>query len=146
WGLFLGSGGALEGRGPSAPGGAPPRGSRHSHRQRKQRHDTQSPPCHLPIPCLFLPRSGAPWIESRQGYSSARPVFSIAGYRRRSTNMSEQVPYANYQYEIYLRGLGGQRPARPLDWRRLERDAYRLLAEGPRGYIAGGAGLGEAVR
>ena len=42
--------------------------------------------------------------------------------------MSEQVPYANYQYEIYLRGLGGQRPARSLDWRRLERDAYRLLA------------------
>ncbi|MGA2163274.1 MAG: lactate 2-monooxygenase [Solirubrobacteraceae bacterium] len=60
--------------------------------------------------------------------------------------MSEQVPYANYQYEIYLRGLGGQRPARPLDWRRLERDAYRLLAEGPRGYIAGGAGRGKTIR
>jgi lactate 2-monooxygenase len=60
--------------------------------------------------------------------------------------MSEQVPYANYQYEIYLRGLGGQRPARPLDWRRLERDAYRLLADGPRGYIAGGAGRGKTIR
>jgi lactate 2-monooxygenase len=60
--------------------------------------------------------------------------------------MSEQVPYANYQYEIYLRGMGGQRPARPLDWRALERDAYHLLAEGPRGYIAGGAGLGETMR
>ena len=60
--------------------------------------------------------------------------------------MSEQVPYANYQYEIYLRGLGGQRPARPLDWRALERDAHHLLAEGPRGYIAGGAGLGETMR
>jgi lactate 2-monooxygenase len=60
--------------------------------------------------------------------------------------MSEQVPYANYQYEIYLRGLGGQRPARPLNWRSLERDAYRLLAEGPRGYIAGGAGRGKTMR
>jgi lactate 2-monooxygenase len=60
--------------------------------------------------------------------------------------MSVQVPYANYQYEIYLRGLGGQRPARPLDWRRLERDAYRLLADGPRGYIAGGAGRGKTMR
>ncbi len=60
--------------------------------------------------------------------------------------MSEQVPFANYQYEIYLRGMGGQRPARPLDWRALERDAYHLLAEGPRGYIAGGAGLGETMR
>ncbi|HEY2767808.1 MAG TPA: lactate 2-monooxygenase [Solirubrobacteraceae bacterium] len=60
--------------------------------------------------------------------------------------MSEQVPFANYQYEIYLRGMGGQRPARPLDWRALERDAYQLLAEGPRGYISGGAGLGETMR
>jgi isopentenyl diphosphate isomerase/L-lactate dehydrogenase-like FMN-dependent dehydrogenase len=60
--------------------------------------------------------------------------------------MSEQIPYANYQYEIYLRGLGGQRPARTLDWRALERDAYNLLAEGPRGYIQGGAGLGETMR
>jgi lactate 2-monooxygenase len=60
--------------------------------------------------------------------------------------MSVQVPYANYQYEVYLRGLGGQRPARPLDWRRLERDAYRLLADGPRGYIAGGAGRGKTMR
>jgi isopentenyl diphosphate isomerase/L-lactate dehydrogenase-like FMN-dependent dehydrogenase len=60
--------------------------------------------------------------------------------------MSEQVPYGNYQYEIYLRGMGGQRPARPLDWRTLERDAYHLLADGPRGYIAGGAGLGETMR
>lgn len=60
--------------------------------------------------------------------------------------MSEQVPFANYQYEIYLRGLGGRRPARPLDWRALERDAYRLLADGPRGYIKGGAGRGKTMR
>src|SRR6202167_3851832 len=60
--------------------------------------------------------------------------------------MSEQVPFANYQYEIYLRGMAGQRPARPLDWRSLEHDAYHLLADGPRGYIAGGAGLGETIR
>jgi lactate 2-monooxygenase len=60
--------------------------------------------------------------------------------------MSEQVPFASYQYEIYLRGMAGQRPARTLDWRQLERDAYRLLPAGPRGYIAGGAGLGETLR
>jgi lactate 2-monooxygenase len=60
--------------------------------------------------------------------------------------MSEQVPYANYQYEIYLRGMGGRRPARTLDWQALERDAYNLLADGPRGYIRGGAGLGETMR
>jgi isopentenyl diphosphate isomerase/L-lactate dehydrogenase-like FMN-dependent dehydrogenase len=60
--------------------------------------------------------------------------------------MSDAVPYANYQYEIYLRGMAGQRPARTLDWRALERDALNLLQRGPRGYIAGGAGLGETMR
>ncbi|HEY3960109.1 MAG TPA: alpha-hydroxy-acid oxidizing protein [Solirubrobacteraceae bacterium] len=60
--------------------------------------------------------------------------------------MSETVPYANYQYEIYLRGMAGKRPARSLDWRQLEHDALNLLQRGPRGYIAGGAGLGETMR
>ncbi len=60
--------------------------------------------------------------------------------------MSDAIPYANYQYEIYLRGMAGQRPARSLDWRQLEQDAMHLLQRGPRGYIAGGAGLGETMR
>jgi lactate 2-monooxygenase len=60
--------------------------------------------------------------------------------------MTDAVPFANYQYEIYLRGTTGQRPARTLDWRRLERDAMNLLRQGPRGYIEGGAGLGETMR
>jgi isopentenyl diphosphate isomerase/L-lactate dehydrogenase-like FMN-dependent dehydrogenase len=60
--------------------------------------------------------------------------------------MSDAVPYANYQYEIYLRGLGGERPARTLDWRALEQDALARLSRGPRGYIAGGAGLRETMR
>jgi lactate 2-monooxygenase len=60
--------------------------------------------------------------------------------------MTDAVPFANYQYEIYLRGMTGQRPARTLDWRKLERDAMNLLRQGPRGYIEGGAGLGETMR
>ncbi|HEV3070801.1 MAG TPA: lactate 2-monooxygenase [Solirubrobacteraceae bacterium] len=60
--------------------------------------------------------------------------------------MSDAIPYANYQYEIYLRGMANQRPARTLDWRQLEQDAYNLLRRGPHGYIAGGAGLGETMR
>ncbi len=59
---------------------------------------------------------------------------------------SDGVPYANYQYEIYLRGMAGKRPARSLDWRQLEHDALNLLRRGPRGYIEGGAGLGETMR
>jgi isopentenyl diphosphate isomerase/L-lactate dehydrogenase-like FMN-dependent dehydrogenase len=60
--------------------------------------------------------------------------------------MGDAIPYANYQYELYLRGMAGQRPARTLDWRQLEQDAMNLLQRGPRGYIAGGAGLGETMR
>jgi lactate 2-monooxygenase len=60
--------------------------------------------------------------------------------------MTDAVPFANYQYEIYLHGMTGQRPARTLDWRKLERDAMNLLRQGPRGYIEGGAGLGETMR
>jgi lactate 2-monooxygenase len=60
--------------------------------------------------------------------------------------MTDAVPFANYQYEIYLRGMTGQRPARTLDWRKLERDAMNLLRQGPRGYIEGGAGLGQTMR
>jgi len=60
--------------------------------------------------------------------------------------MTDEIPFANYQYEIYLRGMTGQRPKRTLDWRKLERDAMNLLQRGPRGYIEGGAGLGETMR
>jgi lactate 2-monooxygenase len=58
-----------------------------------------------------------------------------------------QPPYSNYEHEIYVAGmLGGRKPARPVDWRELERDAYAMLSRGPRGYIQGGAGRGHTIR
>lgn len=61
--------------------------------------------------------------------------------------MPVQPPFSNYEHELYVAGmLGGRKPARPLDWRELERDAYAMLPRGPRGYIQGGAGLGETIR
>lgn len=61
--------------------------------------------------------------------------------------MSTEVPFSNYEHEIYLAGmLGGRRPARPLDWRELERSAYAMLPRSARGYIQGGASLGETMR
>jgi len=61
--------------------------------------------------------------------------------------MSEQPPFSNYEHEIYVAGmLGGRKPARPLDWRELERDAYAMLPRSARGYIQGGAGLWETMR
>jgi lactate 2-monooxygenase len=61
--------------------------------------------------------------------------------------MPIEPPFSNYEHELYVAGmLGGRKPARPLDWRELERDAYAMLSRGPRGYIQGGAGLGETIR
>jgi lactate 2-monooxygenase len=61
--------------------------------------------------------------------------------------MALDPPFSNYEHEIYAAGmLAGRKPARPLDWRELERDAYAMLSRGPRGYIQGGAGLGETMR
>jgi isopentenyl diphosphate isomerase/L-lactate dehydrogenase-like FMN-dependent dehydrogenase len=61
--------------------------------------------------------------------------------------MTAQLPFANYEHEIYAAGmLAGRKPARTLDWRELEASAYALLPRGPRGYIQGGAGLGETMR
>jgi lactate 2-monooxygenase len=61
--------------------------------------------------------------------------------------MGLQPPYSNYEHEIYVAGmLGGRKPARPVDWRELERDAYAMLSRGPRGYIQGGAGRGHTIR
>jgi lactate 2-monooxygenase len=61
--------------------------------------------------------------------------------------MSLQPPFSNYEHEIYAAGmLAARKPARPIDWRELERDAYAMLSRGPRGYIQGGAGRGETIR
>ena len=61
--------------------------------------------------------------------------------------MALQPPYSNYEHELYVAGmLGGRKPARPVDWRELERDAYAMLSRGPRGYIQGGAGRGHTIR
>lgn len=60
--------------------------------------------------------------------------------------MPVTVPFANYQNDIYLRGLGGERPEIPTNLDRLEPLAAERLAPGPFGYVAGGAGTEATVR
>jgi lactate 2-monooxygenase len=61
--------------------------------------------------------------------------------------MALEPPFSNYEHEIYAAGmLVARKPARPVDWRELERDAYAMLSRGPRGYIQGGAGRGHTIR
>ncbi len=60
--------------------------------------------------------------------------------------MTDQQPFANYQYEIYLGGMTGQRPELPFAGDEWERRARSLLDDGPYGYVAGGAGAEDTMR
>jgi lactate 2-monooxygenase len=52
----------------------------------------------------------------------------------------EQQAFANFQFEIYLRGLGGQTPQLPVQAAELEARAREQLSAEAFGYVAGGAG------
>jgi lactate 2-monooxygenase len=56
------------------------------------------------------------------------------------------TPFSSYAAEIYLRGLADERPAYPTDPSRLEAAARTVLADGPFGYVAGGAGSGATMQ
>src|SRR4051794_21334047 len=60
--------------------------------------------------------------------------------------MSEQQPFANYQYEVYLQGLADQVPELPFTYDEWERCAREKLDDGPYGYVAGGAGSEDTMR
>ncbi|MET9144719.1 lactate 2-monooxygenase [Streptomyces sp. NPDC004042] len=53
---------------------------------------------------------------------------------------------ADFQYEIYLRGMTGEVPRLPTDMSRLEELTERRLGPGPVGYVAGSAGNGSTAR
>jgi isopentenyl diphosphate isomerase/L-lactate dehydrogenase-like FMN-dependent dehydrogenase len=52
----------------------------------------------------------------------------------------------NFQNEIYLGGLGDQRPAYPVSLVELEASAYEAMSAEARGYVEGGAGSGYTMR
>ncbi|MDX2602158.1 lactate 2-monooxygenase [Streptomyces caniscabiei] len=54
--------------------------------------------------------------------------------------------WADFQYEIYLGGMGGAVPRLPTDLTRLEELAEHRLGAGPVGYVAGSAGNGSTAR
>lgn len=54
--------------------------------------------------------------------------------------------WADFQYEIYLGGMGGAVPRLPMDLTRLEELAEHRLGAGPVGYVAGSAGNGSTAR
>ena len=61
-------------------------------------------------------------------------------------SVTDQQPFANYQYEIYLGGVTGQRPELPFAADEWERRAREILSAGAYGYVAGGAGAEDTMR
>jgi len=60
--------------------------------------------------------------------------------------LEQRQPFANFQYEIYARGLGGETPALPTSVAELEERARELLSAEAFGYVAGGAGAELTMR
>jgi lactate 2-monooxygenase len=58
----------------------------------------------------------------------------------------EPQPFANFQYELYFRGLAGETPALPTSVAELEAQARERLSPEAFGYVAGGAGAELTVR
>jgi lactate 2-monooxygenase len=56
------------------------------------------------------------------------------------------VPFANYQNEIYFRGIGGERPQFTTDLSGLEDAARAVLPDQAFGYVAGSAGSSSTAR
>src|SRR3954468_3660717 len=56
------------------------------------------------------------------------------------------TPFANFQYEVYGRGLAGGVPELPIAVAELEARAREVLPDGAFGYVAGGAGAERTMR
>jgi len=54
--------------------------------------------------------------------------------------------FAQYQYEIYLGGLGGTTPEHPVGLAELEEAAYAAMTPEARDYVGGGAGAEDTMR
>ena len=53
--------------------------------------------------------------------------------------------YADFQNEVYLKGLMGEQPTQPFGWRETEAAAYAVMTPGAVGYVAGGSGGEETM-
>jgi isopentenyl diphosphate isomerase/L-lactate dehydrogenase-like FMN-dependent dehydrogenase len=56
------------------------------------------------------------------------------------------TPFANFQNEVYLNGLFGQRPTLPFGWRETEAAAHEVMTPQAVGYVAGAAGAEDTMR
>ena len=56
------------------------------------------------------------------------------------------MSFAGFQNDIYLKGLFGELPTQPFDWRALQAAAEQVMTPGAVGYVSGGAGGEDTMR
>lgn len=56
------------------------------------------------------------------------------------------MSFAGYQNDVYLKGLFGEQPSMPFDWRALQAAAEQVMTPGAVGYVSGGAGAEDTMR
>jgi lactate 2-monooxygenase len=56
------------------------------------------------------------------------------------------MTFADFQNEIYLKGLFGETPALPFDWREMRDAALQIMSEQAIGYVEGGSGTEQTMR
>ncbi len=54
-------------------------------------------------------------------------------------------PFSDYQNEVYLKGLFGEQPALPFDWRQIREAALVVMSEQAAGYVDGSAGAEQTA-
>jgi isopentenyl diphosphate isomerase/L-lactate dehydrogenase-like FMN-dependent dehydrogenase len=57
-----------------------------------------------------------------------------------------RTPFGNYQFEVYLKGMGGVTPDFPMRWADLEAQASAAMDPGAHGYVFGSAGTEDTER
>jgi lactate 2-monooxygenase len=56
------------------------------------------------------------------------------------------MSYAGFQNDVYLKGLFGEQPTMPFDWRAVQAAAEQVMTPGAVGYVSGGAGAEDTMR
>jgi isopentenyl diphosphate isomerase/L-lactate dehydrogenase-like FMN-dependent dehydrogenase len=56
------------------------------------------------------------------------------------------MSWASFQNDVYLKGLLGEPPTLPFDWRAVQEAAEKVMTPGAVGYVSGGAGAEDTMR
>jgi isopentenyl diphosphate isomerase/L-lactate dehydrogenase-like FMN-dependent dehydrogenase len=56
------------------------------------------------------------------------------------------MSFAGFQNDVYLKGLFGELPTLPFDWRAVQQAAEAVMTPGAVGYVGGGAGAEDTMR